>query len=81
LKQKEKASKEKAVEKAVEKVRIDLKNQMDGLKNEHAKAKADWQRERKKLLSDHEEATSAIYQEVEASRDNEVRQAKDRVEK
>ena len=46
--------KEKAIEKAVEKVRSDLRNQLDGVKNELAKAKADWAREKKRLQNEHE---------------------------
>ena len=37
-----KAAKEKGIEKAVEKVRVDLRNQIDLSKNEFAKAKAEW---------------------------------------
>jgi hypothetical protein len=49
-----KKDKERAIDKAVEKVRSDLRNQIDSVKNELAKAKADWQRERKKLVQEHE---------------------------
>ena len=51
---KNKREKDKAVEKAVEKVRADLRNQLDNVKNEFAKAKADWARDRKRLVADHE---------------------------
>jgi gamma-glutamyl:cysteine ligase YbdK (ATP-grasp superfamily) len=40
--QKLKAAKEKGIEKAVEKVRVELRNQLEAQKNEFAKAKADW---------------------------------------
>ena len=40
--QKMKKEKEKGIEKAVEKVRAELRNQNDAIKNEFAKAKAEW---------------------------------------
>ena len=40
--QKLKAAREKGIEKAVEKVRVELRNQLEAQKNEFAKAKADW---------------------------------------
>jgi len=76
-----KAAKEKGIEKAVEKVRVDLRNQIDLSKNEFAKAKAEWQRERKKLVSDHEEALQSQQQEAEHARDNELKLTKERIEK
>ena len=56
LKERNKKEKVKETEKAVEKVRSELRNQIDAIKCELAKAKSDWQRERKKITSDHEEA-------------------------
>lgn len=35
-----------------DKGRAELRNQLDALKNEHARAKSDWEREKKRLLSD-----------------------------
>ena len=49
LTNKNKREKDKAVEKAVEKVRADLRNQLDNVKNEFVKAKADWARDKKRL--------------------------------
>lgn len=43
----------------MEKVRAEMRNQLDTVKNELAKAKAEWQRERKKIINDHEEAICA----------------------
>jgi hypothetical protein len=40
--QKLKAAKEKSIDKAVEKVRVELRNQLEAQKNEFAKAKSDW---------------------------------------
>ena len=54
LASKNKREKEKAIEKAVEKVRADLRNQLDGVKNDLAKAKAEWAREKKRLQTEHE---------------------------
>jgi hypothetical protein len=31
-----------------------MRNQIDSVRNEMAKAKAEWEREKKKLLTDHE---------------------------
>jgi len=36
-----------------------MRNQLDTVKNELAKAKAEWQRERKKITNDHEEVICA----------------------
>ena len=49
-----KREKERAVDKAVEKVRADLRNQLDSVKNDLAKAKAEWAREKKRLVMEHE---------------------------
>ena len=35
---------------AQEKVRAELRNQIDAVKNDQARAKAEWERDRKKLL-------------------------------
>lgn len=52
----QKAKKEK--EKAVEKVKAEMRNQIDNVKNENLKAKAEWQREKKKLVNEYEEQMS-----------------------
>jgi len=49
----------KSNEKAIEKVRAEMRNQLDTVRNELAKAKAEWQRERKKIMNDHEEVINA----------------------
>jgi spore coat polysaccharide biosynthesis protein SpsF (cytidylyltransferase family) len=68
-------------EKAVEKVRAEMRNQNDSIKNENLKAKAEWQRDRKKLVNDHEEELSSQQKDLEMARDSEVRAARDKTEK
>ena len=81
LANKSKREKEKAVEKAVEKVRADLRNQLDSVKNEFAKAKADWARDRKRIVSDHESALSSLQKESEIEKEAELRAQKEKIEK
>ena len=38
----------------MEKVRSELRNQLDTVKNEMAKAKAEWTREKKRLVMEHD---------------------------
>ena len=78
---KNKREKDKAVEKAVEKVRADLRNQLDNVKNEFAKAKADWARDRKRLVSDHENNLNSQKKEAEIEREAELRAHKEKIEK
>ena len=76
-----KKDKERAIDKAVEKVRSDLRNQIDSVKNELAKAKADWQRERKKLVQEHETSIESTQKDQEMEKDTEIRQVKEKTEK
>ena len=81
LQAKLKREKERAVEKAVEKLRADLRNQLDGVKNDLAKGKAEWAREKKRMLMEHESALEEKVKELEFERDTEAKAAKDRTEK
>ena len=81
LQAKLKREKERAVDKAVEKVRADLRNQLDTVKNDLAEGKADWTREKKRLVMDHETAVEERQKEGEFERDAEVKAAKERIEK
>ena len=76
-----KREKERAVEKAVEKVRSDLRNQLDGVKNDLAKGKAEWSREKKRTVMEHETTLEERVKELEFERETEVKAAKDRTEK
>ena len=71
----------KSNEKAVEKVRAEMRNQLDTVRNELAKAKAEWQRERKKIMNDHEEALSTQQRDTDLNKDSDVRATRDKVEK
>lgn len=71
----------KSNEKAVEKVRAEMRNQLDTVRNELAKAKAEWQRERKKIMNEHEEALSAQQRDTDLNKDSDVRATRDKVEK
>lgn len=37
-----------------------MRNQVDSVKNEMARAKAEWAREKKKLVIDHQESLSGV---------------------
>lgn len=81
LQAKLKREKDRSIEKAVEKVRADLRNQLDGVKNELAKGKAEWSREKKRMLMEHETTLDERVKELEFERDTESKAAKDRSEK
>ena len=76
-----KREKDRAVEKAVEKVRADLRNQLDSVKNDLAKQKAEWTREKKRLIMDHENVLEEKTKEAELERETESKQVKERIEK
>lgn len=81
LQAKLKREKDRAVEKAVEKIRSDLRNQLDTVKNDLAKAKAEWARDKKRLVMDHENAIEEKQKDSEMDRDTEVKAVKERTEK
>lgn len=76
-----KREKERAVDKAVEKVRADLRNQLDSVKNDLAKAKAEWAREKKRLVMEHENQVDEKTKESELDRDAETKAIKDKTDK
>ena len=49
----------------MEKVRADLRNQIDDLKNENAKKEADWSRDRKKMQSECDGAVKEAFKVFE----------------
>ena len=51
------------------------------MKNEFAKAKADWARDRKRLVSDHENTLGSHQKESEIEREAELRAQKEKIEK
>lgn len=81
LQAKLKREKERAVDKAVEKIRSDLRNQLDTVKNDLAKAKAEWVREKKRLVMDHEAVLEERQKENEMDKDADVKAMKERTEK
>ena len=66
---------------AQEKVRAELRNQIDAVKNEMARAKAEWERERKKLILEHDSALANLKNELEDQGLDELRDVKDKAEK
>ena len=62
-------------------MRSDLRNQLDAVKNEAAKSKADWEREKKRIARDHENHFAQVESEWTSIKDTELRQAKEKTEK
>ena len=81
LQTKLKREKERAIDKAVEKIRSDLRNQLDTVKNELAKGKAEWAREKKRMQMEHETAVEDKLKEGEFDRDAEIKAAKEQIER
>ena len=81
LQAKLKREKDRAIDKAVEKIRSELRNQLDTVKNEMAKAKADWAREKKRLVMDHDSSVDDRQKEGEFEREAEIKAVKERTEK
>ena len=48
------------VKTAQEKVRADMKNQIDAVKNELASSKAVWEREKKKIMQEHDNNMNSL---------------------
>jgi len=62
-----------AVEKAVEKVRAELRNQNDEIKNGFAREKAEWQRDRKRLIQEHENVLDGIQMNSDNTKESELK--------
>ena len=58
-----------------------MRNQLDTVKNDLAKGKAEWTREKKRLVMDQETAIEDKAKEDEIDREAEAKAAKERVEK
>ena len=58
-----------------------MRNQLDGVKNDLAKGKAEWSREKKRTVMEHETTLEERVKELEFERETEVKAAKDRTEK
>ena len=65
----------------MEKVRSDLRNQLDTVKNELAKAKAEWAREKKRLVMEHDSSVEDRQREIEIEHEAEVKAMKEKTEK
>ena len=62
-------------------MRADLRNQLDSVKNDTAKAKAEWTREKKRMLMDHDTLVEDKIKESELERDTEIKANKERIDK
>ena len=58
-----------------------MKNNVDAVKNDQIKTKCDWDREKKKLISEHETQIEDLKNQLEDDQMSEVRQAKDKADK
>ena len=54
---------------------------MDAVKNDMARAKSDWEREKKKLNSEHENAINMLRSQMEDDSQEEIRLAKEKADK
>ena len=50
-----------------------MRNQVDNAKNDLAKAKADWEREKKKQTNDHQTEIEQLKRELEEKEDTEIK--------
>jgi hypothetical protein len=81
LKQKMEAEKQKGkkdLKSAQEKARVDTLNATEGLKNELAKAKVEWERERKKICSDSEDELNRQRATLDEEMRFEMKETKDK---
>jgi hypothetical protein len=76
---KDKIKKEK--EKALEKVRADSRNQVDSVKNEMARAKAEWARDKKKMGIEYQESLSVAQRDADVQKDSDIVSAREKVDK
>jgi hypothetical protein len=54
---------------------------VDAVKNDMARAKSDWEREKKKLNSEHENAINMLRSQMEDDSQEEIRLAKEKADK
>ena len=66
---------------AQEKGKAELKNAVDDVKNDMARAKAEWERERKKLLQEHDMKLADAKNEAEDTYEEKIRSAKEQSDK
>ena len=66
---------------AQDKVRADMKNAVDAVKNDMARAKCDWDREKKKLNTEYENQLNLLRTQIEDDSLEEVRLAKEKADK
>lgn len=58
-----------------------MKNNVDAVKNDFARAKAEWERERKKLTGEREEDSIKLREQLELEMGKEIKEAKERNDK
>ena len=71
----------KDVKAAQEKIRAEMNNALDAVKNDMARAKCDWDREKKKLIQEQEDQMSQLKNRLEDENMEESRVAKEKAEK
>ena len=58
-----------------------MKNNVDAVKNDFARAKAEWERERKKLTGERDEDSIKLREQLELEMGKEIKEAKERNDK
>jgi len=71
----------KDIKAAQEKLRAEMKNQVDAVKNDMARAKCDWDREKKKLIQEHENQMNQLRNQLEDESMEELRASKEKADK
>ena len=71
----------KDIKTAQEKLRAEMKNQVDAAKNDMARAKCDWDREKKKLIQEHESQMNQLRNQLEDENMEELRESKEKADK
>ena len=67
------AKHKQALKNAVDKAKVDQRNQVDAVKNDLAKAKADSEREKKKLILENQTQVELVLREAEDRYDLELK--------
>lgn len=71
----------KDIKTAQEKLRAEMNNSLDAVKNDTARAKCDWDREKKKLIQEHENQMNQLRNELEDENMEELRASKEKADK
>jgi|LauGreDrversion4_2_1035121.scaffolds.fasta_scaffold478644_2 hypothetical protein len=67
-----------ALKNVQDKAKAEARNQVDSVKNELAKARADFERDKKKLILDHQCQLELVLRDAEDKFDIELKQAKEK---